>query len=269
VAPLGAHHPDLRRLRRLLRDAALRRDEATIVAEGPRLLSAALALAPERIREVYVTAAARREHAAVVDAVAAPVREIGDSAAARAADVRSAQGVVALVDRVPATLDSVLAALGDAAVVLVIDEIGDPGNLGTIVRSAAWFGAAAVVVGPRSVDAYNPKAVRASAGACFAIPILEASLEQMSTAQVLDALGERGVRRFGTRAGAAAPIATAALDGRVALVLGHETRGVPADLPLDGEVAIPRAGAGESLNVAMTATVCCYEISRRRGPAGR
>src|SRR5690606_26017480 len=113
--------------------------------------------------------------------------------------------------------------------VVVGAPLSDPGNAGTLMRSAAAAGATAFGLGAGSVDAYNPKVVRASAGACFAIPTVEAT----PAMALLEALGANGVHRVGAVvAGGGAP---EALDLTVAtaFVLGNETHGLAADLPLD------------------------------------
>jgi TrmH family RNA methyltransferase len=147
--------------------------------------------------------------------------------------------------------------------------ISDPGNLGTILRSAEAAGVAAIVLGPGSVDAYNPKVVRASAGAIFGIPVLEAASEGWSPVEALDALGALGRQRLGAVASGAHSYDAADLARPTALVLGNEAHGLSAEVAgrLDGTIAIPMAGATESLNVAMAATVVCFEAARQRRAA--
>ena len=127
------------------------------------------------------------------------------------------------------------------------------------MRSAAAAGAGVLVLGPGSVDAYNPKVVRASAGACFAIRIVEG----VAAVEMLEALGAPAYRRVGAVAtGGRAPEAVD-LRAPTAIVLGHEAHGLDADLPLDELVTIPMHG-GESLNVAMAGTVLLLEAARQR-----
>ena len=128
------------------------------------------------------------------------------------------------------------------------------------MRSAAAAGAQVIVLGAGSVDAYNPKVVRASAGACFAVRIVEGR----AAVEILEALGAAGRARASARprtAGAAPE--TFDLRAPTAFVLGHETRGLDAALPLDGTVTIPMQ-AGESLNVAMAGTALLFEAARQR-----
>ena len=132
-------------------------------------------------------------------------------------------------------------------------------SAGTLMRSAAAAGAEIIVLGPGSVDAYNPKTVRASAGACFAVRIVEG----VPAVEALEALGSAGVQRVGALAtGGSAPEALD-LARPTALVLGHEVHGLAADLPLDAMVSVPM-DAAESLNVAMAGTVLLFEAARQR-----
>src|SRR6202043_1545188 len=141
-------------------------------------------------------------------------------------------------------------AVGDASLVLVAPHIGDPGNAGTLMRSAAAAGAELIVLGPGSVDAYNPKTVRASAGACFAVRIVEG----VPAVEALEGLGNAGIRRVGALAAGGRAPESVDLTGPTAIVLGHEVHGLAADLPLDVHITIPMQSA-ESLNVGMAGTV--------------
>lgn len=158
-------------------------------------------------------------------------------------------------------------ALAREGLVVVAVGVSDPGNLGTLVRSAEASGAAAIVLGPGSVDAYNPKVVRASAGAIFGIPLVDAESEGWTAVEALDALGELGRQRLGATAGGGTPHPDVDFTCPTAVVLGNEAHGIDAavDARLDGHVRIAMAGPAESLNVAMAGTVLCFESARQRG----
>ncbi len=152
-----------------------------------------------------------------------------------------------------------LDALAGTTLAVVAPLLSDPGNAGALIRSAAAAGAGKIVLGPGSVDAYNPKTVRASAGACFAVQIVEG----VPAVEALEALGSAGVQRVGAlTAGGPAPEALD-LTRPTAIVLGHEVHGLAADLPLDVTVTVPMHGP-ESLNVAMAGTVLLFEAARQR-----
>ena len=132
-------------------------------------------------------------------------------------------------------------------------SLADPGNAGTIIRSAEAAGADAVVLTPGSVDPYNPKVVRASAGSLFRIPVVEATLESLS-----------GYRRLGTSSHRGDRYTDPVYHGRVAVVVGNEAHGLDDDAAIDQWITIPHAGPAESLNVAMAATVLAFEVARQR-----
>jgi TrmH family RNA methyltransferase len=165
----------------------------------------------------------------------------------RVASTESPQPVVAVVAMRAATLP------GNASFVLVADRLADPGNAGTIIRSAEAAGADAVVLTPGSVDPYNPKVVRASAGSIFRMPVIELALDALSS-----------YRRLGTSSHRGDLYTDPVYHGRVAVVVGNEAHGLDDDAAIDQWITIPHAGPAESLNVAMAATVIAFEVARQR-----
>jgi RNA methyltransferase, TrmH family len=159
-----------------------------------------------------------------------------------------------------------------AAMIVVLAGLQDPGNLGTILRSAEAFGATGVLCLPGTVNAWNPKAVRASAGSVFRMPVVSASERD-----ALTELRKAGVRVLTTTAqGDAEPVDLADLAEPVALLIGNEGSGVPVDLAkkADGAITIPCPGPVESLNAAVATSVLLYEAAKQRaaksgGPTGR
>jgi TrmH family RNA methyltransferase len=147
---------------------------------------------------------------------------------------------------------------GSAALVVAMVDVRDPGNAGTVLRTADAAGVDAVVACGGTVDLFNPKTVRASAGSVFHVPL---SIDADPVA-ALDGLAPR--RRLGAVVRGGEDYA--ALDWRqpTVLVLGNEASGLADGLPLDGTVSIPMAGAAESLNVGMACAVICFEALRQR-----
>ena len=145
--------------------------------------------------------------------------------------------------------------------VVVLAGLQDPGNLGAILRSAEAFGANGVLSLPGTVSAWNPKAVRASAGSVFRVPLLSATADECFTR-----LREANVRILATALRGAAPADQVDLDGPVALLIGNEGNGVPNEIAAraGGTVTIPCPGSVESLNAAVAASVLLYEASRQR-----
>ena len=139
-----------------------------------------------------------------------------------------------------------------------LHAVGDPGNVGAILRSALAFGAASVVLGPGTADPFGPKAVRASMGAVFQVPVARAAKGDAGTI----CAGLPG-RTIALAAGAGAPLA-GPLDGEVTILIGGERVGLPPDLLEAADETCHIPIACDSLNAAMAATVALYEISRVR-----
>jgi len=215
------------------------------VVEGPVLLAEAVA-AGWTVTAQFV---APGQTPVVCDG---PVHELAPGVLERVATTESPRGVLGVV-RWRAPHPDLLAG---SDFVVVAHEISDPGNAGTLLRSAEAAGAGLVVFTPDSVDVGNPKVVRASAGAIFRVPVL--------VDVALDAVTQRGRMVWGTSSHAGTPYDEADLTGPVALVMGNEAHGLPVDARVDGWLTIEHRGRSESLNVAMAATVLCFEVSRQR-----
>ena len=187
---------------------------------------------------------------------------LGEGVLERIASTESPQPNLALVSRRSASLARLeIANLGSAPWVLFLDAVSDPGNLGTILRSAEAMGASGVVLGQGCVDAFNPKVVRASAGALFHVPVIDgASLSEVKS------LGYWILATSSHDNSESMSITEIEPRKPVCVVLGNEAHGVsqPTEALVDGWIRIEQHGRSESLNVAMAATIINYELSRRR-----
>ena len=193
---------------------------------------------------------------------AGEVFELAPGVFERVASTQHPQAPIAVVaNRFHDSLD----VLDAAEWVVVLDRVSDPGNLGTILRSAEAGGVDAVVLTPGSVDPHNPKVVRASAGAIFHVPVVTASVAAVAAA----GFRVTGTSSHDSRSRTVVEHTDADLTGRVAIVLGNEAAGLPDDWsdqvgPVDMWVTIRHRGRSESLNVAMAATVIVFEAARQR-----
>ena len=147
---------------------------------------------------------------------------------------------------------------------MVLAGLQDPGNLGTILRSAEAFGATGIVSLPGTVSPWNPKVVRASAGSVFRVPLVAAG-----TDDCFDRLRRAGVKLWTTSARDAEPAHEANLTAPAALLIGNEGNGVPPEIAAlaDGTLTVPCPGPVESLNAAVATSVLLYEASRQRSGA--
>lgn len=184
-----------------------------------------------------------------------PLRIVPEETLRQLAPTEHSQGIVA-VARAPTAEWSVVEREEAGAVVLLLDAVQDPGNLGTLARTAEALGALAVVVLPGTVDPWNPKSVRASAGSLFRVPIL---LSSWSFAE--ETLHAADYRLVAAEAGGDAP---EVWRGRVGLVMGNEGAGISPEVRerVDGIVGVPLRGRAESLNVAAAAAILLYELTR-------
>jgi TrmH family RNA methyltransferase len=245
----------------LLARADERRSESSFVIEGATLLADALG-AGANVEAVFIDAARLDAgEQTIVDeahAAGADVYELRQGVLERVASTVTPQPVAAIVPRA----DVPLATLAPGGCVLVCVGVGDPGNLGAILRSAAASGCRAVVCCGGSVDPYNPKCVRASAGALLRVPVVVGG----EPIPVLEQLRAQGWECLASVARGGISHTAADLSGSVALLLGNEARGLDADLDaaVDRSVTVEIADGAESLNVAMAATVLAFEARRQR-----
>jgi TrmH family RNA methyltransferase len=179
-----------------------------------------------------------------------PAFELADGVLERVATTDRPQPNLAVV-----AMPSTAVSLDHLSFVVVADELNDPGNLGTILRSSEAAGVEAVVLTPSSVDPFNPKVIRASAGAIFHVPVVRGSLDEV---------GRAGIRRIGTSSHRGARHTDVDWTGRLAIVLGNEAHGLADGSAIDEWVQIEHRGRAESLNVAMAGTILVCEAARRR-----
>jgi RNA methyltransferase, TrmH family len=188
------------------------------------------------------------------------IRPVSEAVFARLAFGERAEGLVAVV-HIPSTALADIE-LPDDPLVVVIEGVEKPGNVGAVLRSADGAGADAVVAAASRTDLFNPNAIRASAGTMFTVPTGAGS-----THDVLAWLRDRGVRIVAARVGAGRRYTEADLTGPLAIVLGAEADGLTDAWAVDGIEAInlPMLGVADSLNVSISAAILLYEARRQRG----
>jgi RNA methyltransferase, TrmH family len=266
----GVHSPRLKAARRLNK-RAFRQRERAFLAEGPQAVAEAFHCGA-RITDLFVTVHARTRHHDLVAAIAAagiPVHIVSGEVMDDLAQTVTPQGLLAVCGFVDVPLAEVAqqamtAPRDKPALIALLANVRDPGNAGTVLRTADAAGAHAVVFADASVDPYNGKCVRASAGSLFHLPVVAgARLED-----VVVTLREAGLRIVAAdgRAGRSLddPGVQARLAGPTAWMFGNEAWGLPPELVAlaDEPVAVPIYGRAESLNLAAAAAVCLYASAR-------
>jgi TrmH family RNA methyltransferase len=256
---------------RRLAKRSFRAADRKFLAEGPQAVREALAL-PGLVLEVFVTAEAANRHDDLLAAAAAagvPAQRVSGEVMASLAQTVTPQGVVAVCRFLDLPLAEVVAAR--PRLVAVLAHARDPGNAGTVIRAADAAGAEAVVVTAASVDVYNGKCVRASAGSLFHLPLALGA----PVTDAVTALREAGLRVLAADGSGPADLDRLADSGALgrptAWLFGNEAWGLPAETRTlaDDVVRVPIHGRAESLNLATAAAVCLYASARaQRGPGG-
>ena len=231
---------------------------ATFLVEGPQAVREALAAG--RVQTLFATAAAVERHPDLI--AGAEVSVLTDKALASLTETPHPQGIVAVCSTVDIPLGEALT--GTPRLVGVLAEARDPGNAGTVLRCCDAAGADAVVFAGDSVDPYNGKCVRASAGSLFHLPVVR----NIAPADAVAALRTHGLQVLAADGAGEDDLDDLAdsgvLAGPTAWLFGNEAWGIPADLAAlaDRRVRIPIYGSAESLNLATAAAVCLYASAR-------
>ncbi len=184
-----------------------------------------------------------------------------DDIFANAVSTETPQGVAALVKLKPAKLEDLLDSTGGVPMMVAVAGIQDPGNLGTIIRSAEAFGARGVLLGEKTVHPSNSKVVRASAGSLFREPLISVKL-----AEAVTLLKQNGYRVVASSSHKGKPLQEVDLTGPLALLVGNEGVGLTPEIlaEADALVRIPHAARVESLNAGIAASIMLYEAARQR-----
>jgi TrmH family RNA methyltransferase len=256
----GRHNALVKELRRAFAAGELTADGCCAI-EGLRILEEAIR-SGLRFRAVLFSASAEAKAQRLLPQIGALVETVvlPDRLFVSAVPSESPQGVAALVKWKQFSLEDVVGK-AQAGPLVAIAGVQDPGNLGTIVRSAEAFGAGGVILGEGTVSPFNSKVVRGSAGSVFRVPVARATMKD-----VVARLREAGVRLVATSAHKGTPLDEATWNTPVAIFIGSEGGGVPRDLvrEMDELVAIPHSPQVESLNAGVAASIVLYEAARQR-----
>ena len=237
-----------------------RKEAGMFLVEGPQAVRELLQFWPERVIDVFITDRANTKHpelATLATEAGVVIEPATDQVLEQMADTQTPQGAVAGAAIPSVSVDD---ALGEKpTLVVVLDEVRDPGNVGAIIRVADAVGADAVLFVGDCVDAYNPKVVRATTGSLFHLPVV--SVPEM--AEAVGGLRSRGVQVFAADMGGESlpTIPQSVLTQPTAWIFGNEAHGVdPASVALaDKTVSLPQYGQVESLNISTAAAVCLYQ----------
>lgn len=233
----------------------LRREEKIFPAEGIKLFQEA---PPELLEKVFVSETFEREHGALLEHT--PYEVVEDSLFSRMCDTRTPQGILSLVHMPSWTWEQVTG--GEAPLLLVLEDLQDPGNVGTILRTAEGAGVTGVLLSSRCVDLFHPKTIRSTMGSVYRVPAL--CVEDVGEA--VRALRQRGVRTCAAHLEGKRSYAQEDYRGSCAFLIGNEGNGLSPELAAQADclIRIPMEGRVESLNAAVAAAVLMYTAHAQR-----
>lgn len=242
---------------RALSRRSVRERTGRFLVEGPQSVREVVHHHPERVVDVYLTVQARSRHADIVEAATRAelyLHEVSDEVLAAMCDTPTPQGLAAVCTTTRTTLDEVLAA--QPRLLVLLTNVRDPGNAGTVIRGADAAGADAVLVSDASVDVHSPKVVRSTAGSLFHLPLVTGLPVEETVARLRAA----GLRVLAADGAGQVLLPDVDLAPPHAWVMGNEAWGLAPEVRdlCDEVVRVPIYGRAESLNLAMAATVCLY-----------
>ena len=241
-------------VRSLLEKKRVRIKEKRFVVEGERLVDECVGRLDFVLFSKELPLLKKLKRAGV------PCHKVGHNNLKKVSDVENSQGIVGVVREPEYSMEQLTG--GAKPLIVVCVDLQDPGNLGTIIRSADAAGATALVLSSRTVDKFNQKVIRASMGSIFHLPVLDSE----DITETLESLRNAGIKLIAARAGAEHDLWHSNFSGPCAIILGNEGAGLPKKIfdLADRQVSIPIFGQAESLNVAMSASIMLYEVQRQR-----
>ena len=232
------------------------------VVDGPQGVREVLRFAPHTVVDLYVESSAQQRHRKLVEAARDAnlhVHQCDTAVMETLVDTRQPQGIIAVCRLVDVPVEEALAS--DDGFVVVLAHVRDPGNAGTVIRSADAAGARAVLLSDASVELYNPKVVRSTAGSLWHLPLALGG----EVPELIAACRRRGRRVLAADGAGTTLLPDADLTGPHAWLMGNEAWGLDDDNRdlADDVVRVPIHGHAESLNLALAATVCMYASADR------
>lgn len=244
----------------LLKKSGERKRRGLFVIEGIRMFSE---IPKDRIVKVYASESFARDNEAVLNGMEYEL--VSDRVFEQMSDTKTPQGILALVEMLSYSLEDMIKKAREnkrTPVMVVLENIQDPGNLGTIIRSAEGAGATGIIMSKDTVDIYNPKTIRSTMGALFRMPFFYAE----DIIETVKELKDNGINIFAAHLKGQNNYFEENLSMPMALLIGNEGNGLTKDLTKQADilVRIPMEGQLESLNAAVSTAVILYEAYRQR-----
>lgn len=255
-------NPQVKNLQQLAKKAKARNSQDVFLAEGLKMFEEA---PRERIQKVYLSQSLYEQRGAGF-LKGLEMEVLSDHVFAAASDTKTPQGILCILRQEHYELSHMLSSVHPH--LLLLEDLQDPGNLGTIMRTAEGAGVDGVILSRNSVDLYNPKTIRSTMGSIYRVPFLYVD----SLMEILPVLKKRGVCTYAAHLQGKKDYDQEDYRSGCAFFIGNEGNGLSDELSshADIRIRIPMKGKLESLNAAVAASILTYEVSRqRRGTAGR
>lgn len=244
----------------LVKKARLRKEEDLFVAEGVRMCAE---IPKERIRTLYVSESftGHPDYRRLTEGVR-QVEVVSDDVFGALSDTKTPQGILALVKQYHYTLDQVIRTGQEKTLLMILETLQDPGNLGTILRAGEGAGVSGILMDSSTADIYNPKVIRSTMGSVLRVPFVY--VEDLAGA--LAGLKQSGVRLYAAHLDGTHNYDQEDYTGNTGFLIGNEANGLSAGIAemADAYIRIPMAGKVESLNAAVAASVLMFEAARQR-----
>lgn len=256
------HNKDVKAVAALAAKKKERDRQGLFIVEGPKMFGEAPA---ERISRVYLSQSAAAQMQGQYGAKLAGLscEVVSDEVFAKMSDTKTPQGILCLVRQQQYNIEEILQGKDKKqSLLIILENIQDPGNLGTIFRTAEAAGADGVIMSSRTADIYNPKTIRSTMGSVYRIPFLYA--EDLSS--VIKRVREKGVRVYAAHLGGTAAYDACSYQKGTAFLIGNEANGLREETAAcaDTMVHIPMEGQVESLNAAVASSILLFEAARQR-----
>lgn len=251
-------NPQIKQMVALLKKSKERKEQRAFVIEGRKMFEE-ICTDASRVIKAYFSESYGREQYPDNSFPHVPYEIVADSVFEAMAETVTPQGVLAIVKMPEYSLDEIIS---NAGTLVLLENLRDPGNLGTIIRTAEAAGVAGVILSKESVDIYNPKVIRSTMGAVYRVPFLYAD----DFIQLLDKLKRQQVRLLAAHLKGNKTFDKADYSGKVGILIGNEANGLSEETSefADEKVIIPMAGNVESLNAAVAAALLMYESYRKQ-----
>lgn len=244
-------------LLKLQQKRKVRESEGLFTVEGLRMFEET----PKScIREIYVSERFYEKYKENLKIDKPKIEMLSDHVFAHISDTKSPQGILCVVEMQSYTLEQIV--MKKPAHILILEDVRDPGNMGTILRTAEGAGVTGIILSGNCVDMYNPKVIRSTMGSIYRVPFLY--VEELK--EIVRKFKQEGIRIYATNLNGTEYYAEEQYHADLAFMLGNEANGLSAEIAelADTQVKIPMQGEVESLNVAIAASIFMFEVSRQR-----